>query len=107
MPANAACKLRIIRRSGYADVLRSYRIIINGSEVGTIASNAVLELEIPSGPLTIEARVDWGRSRPLMIEAVPDQRIEIEVSNHWGAPLAIWASTFGCRSYLALKQLPA
>jgi hypothetical protein len=63
MPANAACKLRIIRRSGYADMLRSYRIIINGSEAGTIASNAVLDLEIPSGPLTIEARVQLG-SKP-------------------------------------------
>ena len=105
MLANATCKLRIIRRSGHVDVLRSYKIIINGLEVGTIARNAVLDIEVTSGPLRIEARIDWGRSRPLLIEATPDQRIEIEVSNHWGALLAIWAITFGSRSYLALTKV--
>jgi hypothetical protein len=106
MLTNATCKLRIIRHSGYADALRSYKIIINGSEVGTIAKNAVLDIEVPSGSLRIEARLDWGRSQPLLIDAAPNQRIEIEVSNHWGALLAIWAATFGSRSYLTLKELP-
>jgi hypothetical protein len=106
MLANTTCKLRIIRRSGYVDFLRSYKIIINGLEVGTITRNAALDIDVPSGPLRIEARIDWGRSRPLLIEPSPNQRIEIEVSNHWGALLAIWAITFGYRSYLALKQLP-
>jgi hypothetical protein len=106
MIANAPCQLRIIRHSGFADFLRSYKIIINGSEVGSIARNSVLNIEVPSGPLRIEAQVDWGRSRPLLMEATPNQKIEIEVSNHWGALLAIWAITFGYRSYLALKQLP-
>jgi hypothetical protein len=107
MATGAPCMLRIVRRSGYADALRSYKIFINGAGVGSIARNSVLDLEIPSGPLTIEARVDWGRSRPLAIEAVPGKKTEIEVSNHWGALLSWWAITFGYRSYLMLKQLPA
>jgi hypothetical protein len=106
MGANATCKLRIIRHGGFADSLRSYKIIVNGSQVGTIAKNSVLDIEVPDGPLRIEARIDWGRSRPLLIEAAPDQRIEIEVSNHWGALLALWAITFGFDRYLILKQLP-
>jgi hypothetical protein len=107
MSTGATCTLRIVRGSGYADRLRSYKIFINGAQVGTIARDAVLDLEVPSGPLTIEARIDWGRSQPLTIEATPDQRIEIEVSNHWGTLLAIWAITFGFRTYLTLKRLPA
>jgi hypothetical protein len=99
--------LRLVRRSGYADWLRRYKIFINGAQVGTIGRNAVLDLEVPSGPFTIQARVDWGRSRPLTIEATPDRRIEIEVSNHWGALLALWGITFGSRTYLTLKRLPA
>jgi hypothetical protein len=106
MVTGATCMLRIVRRSGYADALRSYRIFINGTAVGSIARNSVLDLEVPSGPLTIEARVDWGRSRPLAIEALPSKKFEIEVSNHWGALLSLWAATFGYRSYLMLKQLP-
>jgi hypothetical protein len=85
---------------------RSYKLFINGRQVGSIARNAVLDLEAPSGPLTIDARIDWGRSRPLRIDAAPKQKIEIEVSNHWGALLSLWAITFGFRSYLVLKQRP-
>ena len=101
------CKLRLVRGSGYADRLRRYNIFINGVQAGTIAHDAVLDLEVPSGPLTIEARIDWCRSQPLTIEAMPDRRIDIEVSNHWGALLALWGVTFGFRTYLTLKRLPA
>jgi hypothetical protein len=107
MATGAACMLRIVRRSGYADALRSYKILVNGAAVGSVARNSVLDLEVPCGPLTIEARVDWARSPPLAIEAVPGKRTEIEVSNYWGALLGLWAVTFGYRSYLLLKQLPA
>jgi hypothetical protein len=107
MSAGATCMLRLVRGSGYADWFRRYKIFINGAQVGTIARDAVLDLEVPSGPLTIEARIDWGRSQPLTVEATPDQRIEIEVSNHWGALLALWGITFGFRTYLTLKRLPA
>jgi hypothetical protein len=99
--------LRLVRGGGYADSLRRYKIFVNGAQVGTIARDSVLDLEVPCGPLTIEARMDWCRSQPLTIEATPNQRIEIEVSNNWGALLAFWGSTFGYRTYLTLKRLPA
>ena len=82
MPAGAICMLRLVRRSGFADWLRRYKIFIDGAQVGTIARNSVLDLEVPSGPLTIGAHIDWARSQPLTIEATPDQRTEVEVSNH-------------------------
>jgi hypothetical protein len=66
----------------------------------------LLDIEAESGPLQIEARIDWGRSQPLLIDAAPDRRIEIEVSNNWGWGLALWAAIFGFRRYLTLKQLP-
>jgi hypothetical protein len=99
--------LRLIRRTEYRDLLRAYKIYINGTQVGAIARDSVLDIEVPSGPFTLEARLDWGRSRPTTIQAAPDQKIEIEVSNNWGVWLAIWAVTFGFRSYLKLTQLPA
>jgi hypothetical protein len=104
MVTGTTCLLRVIRRSEFADRFRSYTIFVNGTAVGTIARNSVLELEVPSGRLTIEARVDWGRSPPLTIEAAAGKKIEIEVSNHWRALLAVWGITFGHRSYLTLKQ---
>jgi hypothetical protein len=98
-------KLRIVRHGGYADFLRSYKIFVNDVTAGTISRNAVLDLEVPSGRLKIEARVDWGRSQPLVVDAAPGQTITVEVSNHWGAWLSLWAITFGARSYLELNEV--
>ncbi len=107
MTQQGVCRLKFVRSAQFADWLRSYKIFVNDNEVGTLARNSVLEVEVPSGPLTIQARIDWGRSEPLVVEAAPKQRIEMQVSNHWGAWRALWAVTFGARSYLELKQLPA
>jgi hypothetical protein len=83
--------------------LRRYRIFSNGVEVGLIARNSVLEFKVPSGPTTIEARIDWGRSKPVVVNATRDHPVEIEVENNWGAILALWAVTFGRKSYLVLR----
>ena len=107
MSTGATCSVKLIRGSVYIDALRRYKIFVNGAQVGTVARGAVLDIEVPRGPLTIEARIDWCRSRSLTVEATPDRRIEIEVSNDWGALLELWAITFGFRSYLTLKRLPA
>jgi hypothetical protein len=99
MVTGATCMLRIVRRSGYADALRSYKIFINGTAAGSIARNSVLDLEVPSGPLTIEARVDWGRSRPLAIEALPGKSSKSkcptigELCSVCGPPLLVTAAT--------------
>jgi hypothetical protein len=104
---NNACTIRVVRPSQYVDMLRSYQIMLNGEKVGSIARNDVLEVTAPAGKATIEARIDWGRSRPLMIDAKPGQTIEIEVRNRWGSLLAIWAITFGRGSYLELRPRPS
>jgi hypothetical protein len=104
MLSNNACQVRFVRHSQSVDMFRSYELFINRVRIGSIARGASLEVEVPSGSLTIEGRIDWARSRPLTIEAAPNQKIEIEVSNHWGAMLGLWAITFGFRSYLELKQ---
>jgi hypothetical protein len=86
-------------------MLRRYRILVNGTVVGTIARDSVLDVRVPPGRAIIEACIDWGRSRPLVIEAVPGRRIEIEVANHWGAWRSLWAITFGVGTYLILRRI--
>ena len=101
----AEAKLQIVRHGGYADMLRSYKIVVNDEKVGSIARNSVLNFDVPSGRLKVEAHVDWGRSQPLLIDVAPGQKITVEVSNHWGALLALWGATFGARTYLELKEV--
>ena len=99
------CILRIIRRGRFADRYRSYKIFANGMQVGTVARNSTLDVEVPSGRLTVEGRIDWARSRPLVIDALPKQRIDLEISNNWSPFLWLWAGTLGAGSYLTLKRL--
>jgi hypothetical protein len=106
MAETNTCRIKIIRASQYADMLRSYQIMLNGQKAGSIAKNDVLELTAPAGRVTIEARIDWGRSEPLTIDAKPGETNEIEVRNHWGNMLALWAITFGRSSYIELRLLP-
>jgi hypothetical protein len=103
LPPEPQCDVRVLRRSGFADWLRRYDILVNGKYAGSLAHNATLNLEVPCGKVTLEARIDWGRSRPLVIEAQHGRRIEVEVANHWGAWLALWAITFGSGTYLVLR----
>ena len=98
-------KIRIVRTSLSADYLRSYLILIDGEVAGAVGSDGLLELEVAAGSHSIEAKVDWGRSMPLTLEVLPNQTIEIEVSNNWGAWLSLWAITFGKDTYLKLTRL--
>jgi hypothetical protein len=107
MTDDKMCTIRIIRPSRFVDVLRSYRILLNGKEAGKISHNGVLEVETPAGAVTIEARIDWARSQPLMANTTPGQTVEIEVTNRWGALSALWAITFGRNSYLLLTPRSA
>ena len=97
--------LRIVRGSGWSDGLRHYKIFVNGAYAGKIARKSTLDIKLDEGRAVIEARIDWTRSPPLTIEAGPGQQYEIEVANNWGAWAAMWAITFGYRSYLVLRRL--
>jgi hypothetical protein len=107
MSEGKMCTIRLVRPFLWADLIRSYRILLNGEFAGKIGNHGVLELAAPAGTNTIEARIDWARSQPLTINAVPGQTIELEVRNNWGAARALWAVTFGKDSYLSLTQRPA
>ncbi|MCK1352607.1 hypothetical protein IVB56_16265 [Bradyrhizobium sp. CW7] len=100
-----ACTIRFVRASQYADWLRSYELWVNGTSVGKLARNGVLEITLPAGACTIEATIDWGRSQPLVVRTTPGQTVEIEVRNRWGAWAALWAISFGKNSYLVLTEV--
>jgi hypothetical protein len=105
VPPGFQCDVRLVRRSGFADWLRRYKIFVNGKYAGSLTRNAALNLKVPCGKVTLEARIDWGRSKPLVIEAHAGRLIEVEVANVWGAWLSLWAVTFGSGTYLILRPM--
>jgi hypothetical protein len=107
MAEDNTCTIRVVRPSLVVDWIRSYQILINGKKAGKIGNDSTLEIRVPAGSVTIEARLDWVRSQPLTINTVPRQTLEIEVRNHWGTGRALWAISFGRATYLLLTPRPA
>jgi hypothetical protein len=105
MPESNTHRVRVIRPRQFMDCLRSYKIIVDGRKVGTIARNSVLEFEVPHGRTTIKAQIDWCRSPSLTIEPTTYENIEIVVRNPWSRLLALFAVTFGFFLYLKLDRL--
>ena len=107
MPDDNSCTIRFVRPSGYADRIRSYQMLVNGRDVGTIGNGKTLEVKAAPGAIRIEAKIDWAKARPLTVNTVPRQTVEVEVRNRWGVWLALWAITFGKDDYLLLTLLAA
>ena len=99
----AEARLTFTRGRLYADRLRSYRILVDGRPVGRLDPRGRLDVTVPPGFHRIEARVDWCRSRPMDIDLRPGEAVGVEVTNTYGAILALWAITFGMFDYLTLR----
>jgi hypothetical protein len=99
------CILRIIRLSGYRDRNRRYDIFVNGVSIGVVPRDSVVDFQVPSGQIIVEVRTGRSGSRPLLIDAVPGHRIEIEVTRRAGPSSGIWADLVGS-TYLVLTERP-
>jgi hypothetical protein len=103
--APADSTLRVIRLSSFSERQHPYEVFINGAFIGTLVRNRVIEFRVPSGSLVVEVRTGRVGSRPLMVEASPDRKVEVEVWNRGGKLRAIWAATLGSDDeFLALRQ---
>lgn len=80
-------------------------MLVDGQTVGALKAGETLEVRVAPGQHRIEARIDWCRSRPLDLTLSDGQRVTLEVTNSYGAFLALWAVTFGMRSYLTVKVI--
>ncbi len=98
--------IRIIRMSGYRDRDRRYEIYVNGVRIGVVPRDSVVDFQVPSGQLVVEARTGRGGSRPLLIDATPEQRIEIEVTRRGGLLPGFLAEAIGSPTYLVLRERP-
>jgi hypothetical protein len=104
----ADCTIRVVRRDAVADQTKSCDIYINGNRVGAIEPRGVADFRVPHGTVLVEAKNNWGRSRPLRIKIAAGDRVDVELSNLFGRGLVgFWKRLFGSDDQLSLRQLPA
>jgi hypothetical protein len=60
--------IKIQRTSEYINLLRNYRLFIDGQKIGTIANGKTKEFEITAGRHSIVGKIDWCSSPELTFD---------------------------------------
>ncbi len=95
-------RLTIIRKPRMVDLFRAYCIFINGAEVGRLRRGGRMTHETPPGWITVQARIDWCESKPLVLTLKPGDDVALTVVNTFGAWQSNHAITAGADDYLTL-----
>lgn len=83
--------IRIRRTNDYMNLLRDYRLYIDGQKIGTIGNSQSKDFEIPAGQHSVIARIDWCSSQEISFEINENDSKTILVSSlkigRWLLPL--------------------
>ena len=99
--------LRIVRDSGYADRIRTYKILIDGATVGKISNGETKEFPIAPGHHEISLKIDWCGSNTVQFTATEGDVLTFDAkSNLRGLKLAasLWHVLFAWSSWIILTE---
>jgi cold shock CspA family protein len=97
--------IRITRESGYADVLRAYKVVLDGKVIGTIRDGQQVEFDVAPGRHQLQLKIDWCRSNIVDFE-VDGGTVEFECGSNVGGcngMMAIYYVVFLSGEYLWLR----
>jgi hypothetical protein len=100
--------LIVHRDGGWNDVLRAYRIVVDGREVGGVRRKGEIRVPLEPGVHTVEAKVDWCGSPPVTVAAGPGEQVELLVRNGlegWRAFLVFVTVFWRTDQYLELVHV--
>jgi hypothetical protein len=60
--------IKIQRTSDYMNLMRDYRLFIDGQKIGSIGNAQIKDFEIPAGRHSVIAKIDWCSSPELFFE---------------------------------------
>jgi hypothetical protein len=107
LPCSDTATIVLRRERGrYRDVLRSYRVMVDGKAVAKIKRGQIVTLPIPSGPHEIFLQVDWCRSPSVEVDARAGEMIAMSCEPR-GGPTEGLGAVFGqaAASYIRLSRL--
>lgn len=97
----------ISRPKQFADLIRDYKILVDGQEVAVIGAGKKIQLQLPENASTLVAKIDWCGSNEISVsELVHD--VELEVKNSfahliWFPFVPMYYIVFARHKYLQLK----
>ncbi|MGD7428285.1 hypothetical protein [Ralstonia pseudosolanacearum] len=92
------------RTKGFQDAMRNYSILVDGHTVGEIGKDSEISISVDAGKHILEAKIDWGRSKPLEINIKDNETQRFLVENS-GQFSTLYSITFGRKSYLQIVKI--
>ena len=77
------------RDGGWHDRLRTYRILVDGQEVGRVGAGETVEAAVGAGRHEVEARADRCGGGPFPVDVAPGERRELVCWSRGGALAAL------------------
>ncbi|MEP3210827.1 MAG: hypothetical protein ABJN95_16615 [Maribacter sp.] len=96
-------KLSIKRISEFENRARKIQINLDGKIVATIKNGEQLELDVPTGKHTVQAKIDWCSSNLIEFEADTLSHIALELKSGDGPSL--FRIIFRAKEYLKLTKM--
>ena len=95
------------RSSAFRDAFRGYRIIIDGTEVGSLARGRTLELPVTDGQHRLYAQIDWQKSDEIVFNA-GDAPLDFEVFSKLQGVYGLFAFAFMFipKSWIGIRPTP-
>jgi hypothetical protein len=70
--------IELFREPAWANKFRSYRVLIDGRELGRIREKEVALFEVSPGSHEVELKIDWKRSPVLRVESREGDKIRLQ-----------------------------
>jgi hypothetical protein len=94
------------RASRAVDALRSYRVMLDGEEVGRIRDGERATYEVASGRHELFLKLDWCRSPALAIDLGQEEKALLECEPSGSLATGWFFAFFQRHRYITLRRLP-
>jgi len=99
--------LTVRRDKEWADKLRKYRILLDGTEIGRLGQGDLISQQVTAGPHSVEAKIDWCGSKPFCFVAGSGDIVILVRSGlrGWDKLLILYYIIFDRHGYLTLHLI--
>jgi hypothetical protein len=97
--------IHIERRAAWADLLRSYKIVLDEKVAGTIRSKRHCSFEVRPGRHEIFLTISWCSSRHLLLDLAPGEEVNLVCQGRTSTS-TLYNVTVGADDYIILFQEP-
>jgi hypothetical protein len=98
--------IHIRREAGWADFIRSYRVVLDGREVGRLKRGEGITLPTTAGTHTLQLEIDWCRSNAVSFSIEDGGSRTFECGNNPGPFLGLLYIVLWPSDYLWLRPVP-